>query len=416
MRVPRLGQRASLRELVDAELADRLEHAIARLVGVLHVHAGTCRPAPTARRAPPPRYRDAATAWALPGVTPPGNTAIRSARERSASSSRSQLQLTTPRRVRCRGSAVRLPPVSNRNRSSSRAAICATPIVRSRAAASSIASGSPSSRRHTSMTASTLDASTTKPGWTAAARSANRRTADIAIAVAASVPGFRAVQRAAPARAPRRRCRAAPGSSPGSCRLRAAQQQVVGQLGAAASTRCSQLSRTSSVDGPLRPSASRVRASRGVTGPVPPEIVRSLIPRPLATDCARSLGSSKGASVATWTPPGNRAARRSAVSLASRVLPAPPGPTRVTRRCSSSCFDRSLTASSRPTKLVSWLPVRWLTGVVRGVGSPRSTREVRCPQVLAGIDAELVGEQAPGLLVRRQRLGLPPGGVQRGHP
>ena len=41
---------------------------------------------------------------------------------------------------------------------------------------------------------------------------------------------------------------------------------------------------------------------------------------------------------------------------------------------------------------------------------------MRGPQVLAGIDAELVGEQMPSLLVRRERLGLPPGGVQRGHP
>ena len=45
----------------------------------------------------------------------------------------------------CRGKAVRLPPVSNRNRSLRRSAISSGEIVLTRAAASSMASGIPSS-------------------------------------------------------------------------------------------------------------------------------------------------------------------------------------------------------------------------------------------------------------------------------
>lgn len=52
----------------------------------------------------------------------------------------------TARSVWCRGSAVRAPEVSSRNRSSSRAAISAGLSVRSRAAASSMGSGWPSCR------------------------------------------------------------------------------------------------------------------------------------------------------------------------------------------------------------------------------------------------------------------------------
>ena len=64
-------------------------------------------------------------------------------------------QVVAPVERRRAGSAggagrVRLPPVSSRKRSSSRAAICATGSTRTRAAASSRARGSPSSRRQTS--------------------------------------------------------------------------------------------------------------------------------------------------------------------------------------------------------------------------------------------------------------------------
>ena len=41
-------------------------------------------------------------------------------------------------------------------------------------------------------------------------------------------------------------------------------------------------------------------------------------------------------------------------SIASRVLPQPPGPTRLTRRCSPSRLLTSSMVEARPTKLVSW--------------------------------------------------------------
>ena len=81
------------------------------------------------------------------------------------------------RRVRWRGAADRSPAVSSPNLSSSRAMICSTDSARTRAAASSIASGMPSSARQIEVTAATLSGPTVNPGREAAARSANSRTA-----------------------------------------------------------------------------------------------------------------------------------------------------------------------------------------------------------------------------------------------
>ncbi|QHY95212.1 Daunorubicin/doxorubicin resistance ABC transporter permease protein DrrB [Streptomyces sp. S4.7] len=95
---------------------------------------------------------------------------------RSTGSSRSHDQSTTARSVCCLGSTVRLPPVSSRKRSSRRSAICRGVSIRSRAAASSMASGSPSSRRQIS-SAATGSSSVRKPGRAAAPRSASSRSA-----------------------------------------------------------------------------------------------------------------------------------------------------------------------------------------------------------------------------------------------
>ena len=81
------------------------------------------------------------------------------------------------RKVCCRGSRVRPPPASNRNRSSNRTAISATGKARTRAAANSIANGNPSSRRHSSATTAALAGSRVKLGSAVAARSTNNRTA-----------------------------------------------------------------------------------------------------------------------------------------------------------------------------------------------------------------------------------------------
>ena len=81
------------------------------------------------------------------------------------------------RRVRWRGAADRSPAVSSPNRSSSRALICSTESARTLAAASSMASGMPSSARQIEATAATLAGPTANPGREAAARSANSRMA-----------------------------------------------------------------------------------------------------------------------------------------------------------------------------------------------------------------------------------------------
>ena len=137
---------ARLVELLERVLADRLEHPVARRRRPAAATVGQRGEAvERVRVAARPRPR-------TPRSRPRWKTASRRASARSSSSSRPQLQSTTARSVRWRGSAARLPPVSRRKRSSRRAASCSSGIVRSRAAASSIASGSPSRRRQISST------------------------------------------------------------------------------------------------------------------------------------------------------------------------------------------------------------------------------------------------------------------------
>ena len=89
------------------------------------------------------------------------------------------------------GSVPRRPAPSTAKLRSSRLASSAGVIAAIRAAASSIASAIPSSRRTAAATAAAFSAVTTNSGLTAAARSANSRTASAwVIAVrSASVPG-----------------------------------------------------------------------------------------------------------------------------------------------------------------------------------------------------------------------------------
>ncbi len=111
-----------------------------------------------------------------------------------------------------------------------------------------------------------------------------------------------------------------------------------------ASMRCSQLSRTSSALASARPSSSRVRASRLVIRCVPSGSKRvSRRPTEPRTAFGTSAASVTEASSAIQIPSGASpvvvvAARSAATSAASRVLPAPPGPTSVTRRYRSRDF------------------------------------------------------------------------------
>jgi hypothetical protein len=81
------------------------------------------------------------------------------------------------RRVCCRASAVRLPPVSRRKRWSRRSARPLSDSQRSRAAASSMASGSPSSRAQIDTTSGAVCSSNDRPVPCALARSRNSATA-----------------------------------------------------------------------------------------------------------------------------------------------------------------------------------------------------------------------------------------------
>ena len=107
---------------------------------------------------PPP------TAWAASRSKPPRNTASRRNNTRSGSVSSACDQSTEARRVCWRRTAVRAPPVSNRNRSCRPSRISASDSARTRAAASSIASGMPSRRRQISATAAALSSVTREIG------------------------------------------------------------------------------------------------------------------------------------------------------------------------------------------------------------------------------------------------------------
>ncbi len=109
-------------------------------------------------------------------VHPPAKTATRRKHTCSVSLSRSWLHSMAASRVLCRGRLARLPPVSSRNLLPSRAASCATVSALTRAAASSMASGMPSSCRQISPTAATFPAVRPNPGRASAARSQNSRT------------------------------------------------------------------------------------------------------------------------------------------------------------------------------------------------------------------------------------------------
>ncbi len=101
------------------------------------------------------------------------NTASRRNSTRSGSVSSACDQSTEARKVCWRRTAVRAPPVNSRNRSCRLSRISVNDSARTRAAANSIASGTPSRRRQISVTVAALSSSTTKSGRARRARSTN---------------------------------------------------------------------------------------------------------------------------------------------------------------------------------------------------------------------------------------------------
>ena len=105
----------------------------------------------------------------------PANTASRANRARSLGDSRLKLQSSVFRRVRWRSGRSRGPVVSTLVRSSSRASSARGGSSLTRAAASSMASGRPSSRRQISATAPGVLLGQAEPGASACARAAKSR-------------------------------------------------------------------------------------------------------------------------------------------------------------------------------------------------------------------------------------------------
>ena len=156
-----------------------------------------------------------------------------------------------------------------------------------------------------------------------------------------------------------------------STRSPSARGAIASSTTAQASTRCSQLSSTRT---PVSDSASSASPVRG-SGP-------GSTPMASATACATSSGFRNGASSATHTPSPRRAAA-SATSVASRVLPTPPGPVTVISPSTSSHLRSPSSSSARPTNRV--------VGSARSrMSSPHPPRIVRwheLPHLLRPFDA-----------------------------
>ena len=121
-----------------------------------------------------------ATARAASRSNPPMNTANRRNRICSGSVSNACDQSTEARKVCWRRTAVREPPVRRRKRSRRPSRISPDDSARTRAAASSIANGIPSSRSHISVTTARVSPVRSKSGRARGARSVNNSIASSA--------------------------------------------------------------------------------------------------------------------------------------------------------------------------------------------------------------------------------------------
>src|SRR4051794_2171825 len=276
-------------------------------------------------------------------------------------------------RLRWRGGATALSERSSLECSSTRSSSCWGESTRRRAAASSRASGMPSSRAQSAATAALLSASSRKSGATAWARSVNSTTASYWGRTAAG-GGLSAVGAASG----RTGIKCSPAMS-SACLLVAStlraghSRSSVSTSTAHACRSCSQLSSNTRT---LR-SASCLASADGAHW-------RERLCRcsaPATVDATRA--SSCTAERSTNHTPSEKARRTSAATLsASRVLPTPPVPTRVTRRdWPKACFTAAFSLL-RPTKLVSaagrlsaaslatGLILRWTRPCSRGASSP----------------------------------------------
>ena len=274
----------------------------------------------------------------------PANTPRRANSACSRADSRSKLQSRVFRSVCCRSGRSRAPPVSSPILSSSRASRACGGSSLTLAAASSMASGSPSSRRQISATAPAFPLVSSKPADAACARCTNRRTEAHRCTSAASPPapiGGTGSGGTGNSCSPLSRntirlvtSATTPGAAPSSS-----------ATSGAAPITCSKLSSTSTSRRARRYDFRSVISA-------PPEV---LSPSAAAIAAVTSSAARTEPSATNRTPSAKPAPTRCATSTASLLFPTPPGPVRVTRR-TPSARTRSPTAatsSSRPTSGVA---------------------------------------------------------------
>lgn len=220
------------------------------------------------------------------------------------------------------------------------------------AAASSIASGSPSNRAQIATTAATFEGSRVKSARTARARSTNKRTAGLSPTPLRSKvpPGGRSGSGSVPSAyscSPPTWSAAWLDARIDSVGARSRSERTIDPAPAS----CSRLSRTSSVFRAATCSARRSSGSLAVA-------MSSRRARRISTGMrSASVRASRGTN-ATSVVSAPTTAR--AISWTSRVLPVPPEPVTVTSRASVSSCCTASTSASRPTIVVR-CPGRFVT-------------------------------------------------------
>ena len=210
---------------------------------------------------------------------------------------------------------------------------------RQRAAASSIASGIPSSCWQMSTTASICTALKRRSGRARRARSRNRRIASNPSSAATSTASSRAGTERDGTRHVTSPDRPS-GSRLVASTTRLGHDRRSDSIAAAASaTRCSQLSNTTSAGAPDSRSRAISMAGREPSSFAP--IAASSVD-PIAR------GSRNGARSTHHTPPGKRSSTSAPTRAASLVLPTPPEPVSVTSRSRPSSSASAASSATRP--------------------------------------------------------------------
>ena len=253
-------------------------------------------------------------------------------------------------------------------RSSSRSRICSGDIACSRAAASSMPNGSPSTLAQMPATAAVLSSVSSNPGTAAAARSTNSATASKpgspCSVGSASASGNTSGDSRSTHSPPMPRVSRLVARIRSSGQARSSASVTL----AASSTTCSQLSRTRSS---LREQRKSIKTSRN------DRAESSRTPRVAATTSTSSDPSRNSPNSTSHTPSPNTRRASVAARSASRVLPTPPIPVNVTRRDADSKLFISDNSVRRPTKLVNSsgrLPIRGRApaAITRASGRPAS--------------------------------------------